>query len=124
MQWPPNEQAEPMLLKQAAARLGLSVSGLQDRLKSALARALALGLDRPVALTDPTYLHVLARAGYIHPPVTFDHRSSPGTERRDLDTSSAVRVRVRGGSSTRRLEDGRAGGSTSMRAGLSTPRRP
>lgn len=75
LQWPPNEQAEPMLLKQAASRLGLSVSGLQDRLKSVLARALALGLDRPVALTDPTYLYVLARAGYICPPLTFDHRS-------------------------------------------------
>jgi len=76
LQWPPHEQAEPVLLKQAASRLRLSISGLQDRLKSALARALALGLDRPVALTDPAYLHVLARAGYLQPPGTFDHRSS------------------------------------------------
>ncbi|MFC5947897.1 hypothetical protein ACFQH9_06380 [Pseudonocardia lutea] len=76
LQWPPHEHTEPVLLKQAASRLRLSISGLQDRLKSALARALALGLDRPVALTDPAYLHVLARAGYLEPPLTFDHRSS------------------------------------------------
>jgi hypothetical protein len=72
--WPPVEPAEPMLLKQAAARLSISISGLQDRLRAAQFRARALGHDRRVALTDPTYLYALARAGYLDPPTCFPHR--------------------------------------------------
>jgi hypothetical protein len=74
MAWPPVAPAEPMLLKQAAARIGISISGLQDRLKSAQARAIALGLDRTVGLTDPAYLYLLARAGFIQPPMDSTHR--------------------------------------------------
>jgi len=74
LRWPPIESDPPMLLKQAAARLGISISGLQDRLKAALARACALGQDRRVALTDPAYLFTLARAGYLEPPAYFPHR--------------------------------------------------
>jgi hypothetical protein len=77
MRWPPSERAEPMLLKQAAARLGITISGVQDRLKSALARALALGQDRAVALTDPSYVYVLARAGYLDLPTQLPHRQLP-----------------------------------------------
>jgi hypothetical protein len=80
LQWPPTEHACPMLLKQAAARLHISVSGLQDRLKSALARAIALGHDRTVPLTDPSYLYVLVRAGYLDLPTQFPHRY-PGPRR-------------------------------------------
>jgi hypothetical protein len=85
LQWPPTESSEPLLLKQAAARLGISISGVQDRLKSALARALALGQDRTVALTDPSYLYILARAGYMDPPTQFAHRPTllrPGHDER------------------------------------------
>ncbi len=74
LRWPPTDRAEPMLLKQAAARLGISVSAVQDRLKSALVRAVALGQDRIVSLTDPFYLYVLARAGYLALPTQFPHR--------------------------------------------------
>jgi hypothetical protein len=77
LQWPPVESAPPMLLKQAAARLGISISGLQDRLRAALIRACALGQDRKVALTDPAYLYALVRAGYISPPTQFPHRQLP-----------------------------------------------
>ncbi|MGQ0482929.1 MAG: hypothetical protein ACT4O0_18130 [Pseudonocardia sp.] len=77
LSWPPPHPAEPRLLKQAGSRLGISVSGVQDRLKSALGRAMRLGQNRSVALTDPSYLYVLVRAGYLHPPTQFTHRPAP-----------------------------------------------
>jgi hypothetical protein len=76
--WPPRQGAEPLLLKQAASRIGISVSGVQDRLKAARARALRLGLHREVALTDPSYLYVLVRGGYLDPPAGHQSRSGPG----------------------------------------------
>lgn len=72
--WPPRPNAEPLLLKQAASRLGLSVSGVQERLRAARGRALRLGLGREVGLTDPSYLHVLIAAGYMPAPRSFPHR--------------------------------------------------
>jgi hypothetical protein len=75
--WPPRQGAEPLLLKQAASRIGISVSGVQDRLKAARARALRLGLHREVALTDPSYLYVLVRGGYLDPPGGHRSRSGP-----------------------------------------------
>jgi hypothetical protein len=74
LQWPPRQPAEPLLLKQAAARLGISVSGVQERLRAARSRALRVGLDREVGLTDPSYLYVLVRAGYLPPPRDHPHR--------------------------------------------------
>jgi len=74
LSWPPVHPAEPRLLKQAASKLGISISGVQDRLKSAHARALRLGQNRNVALTDPSYLYVLVRAGYLSPPVAYPGR--------------------------------------------------
>jgi hypothetical protein len=74
LRWSPTDRAEPMLLKQAAARLGISVSAVQDRLKSVLVRAVALGQDRIVLLTEPYFLCILARAGYLAPPTQFPHR--------------------------------------------------
>ena len=71
--WPPRHPAEPLLLKQAATRIGISISALQDRLRAARTRAQRLGLDRDVALTDPSYLHVLVRAGYLDPPKPLLH---------------------------------------------------
>lgn len=67
--WPPPPRApQPRQLKQAAARLGKSLSGVQDRLRSALDKALRLGLPSPTTLTNPDYLHVLVAAGYLKPP--------------------------------------------------------
>ncbi|MDT7561787.1 MAG: hypothetical protein QOG76_411 [Pseudonocardiales bacterium] len=83
LSWPPAHPAEPLLLKQAASREGISISGMQDRLKSALARAMRLGQSRVVPLTDPSYLYVLVRAGYLDPPSDFPHRPAavPGEHR-------------------------------------------
>jgi hypothetical protein len=74
LHWPPRQPAEPLLLKQAASRLGISISGVQERLRAARGRALRVGLDREVGLTDPSYLYVLVRAGYLPPPGDHPHR--------------------------------------------------
>lgn len=67
--WPPPlTPAEPRQLKQVARRLGKSLSGVQDRLRSAQDKALRLGLTRPTTLTQPDYFHVLVAAGYIEWP--------------------------------------------------------
>jgi hypothetical protein len=64
--WPPATSAPvPRQLKQVATRLGKSLSGVQDRLRSAQEKALRLGLPRATTLTNPDYFHVLVAAGYI-----------------------------------------------------------
>lgn len=68
LRWPPRYPAPPLLLKQAASRIGISVSGLQDRLKAVRARAAKLGLHTEGALTDPSDLYALVRAGYLALP--------------------------------------------------------
>lgn len=68
--WPPFLiPAEPLQLKQAARRLGISASAVKVRLEGARAKAELLGLDRAVGVTDPAYVHVLAAAGYMPLPV-------------------------------------------------------
>jgi hypothetical protein len=79
LSWPPQHTPEPLLLKQAAKRLGLSISGLQDRLKAARARAMRLGHTSVGGLTDPAYLYTLIRAGYLDPPTNFPHRAVAGS---------------------------------------------
>jgi len=76
LRWPPAQPAEPLLLRSAARRLGISESGVQERLAKALDRALRLGLPRAVGLTDPQYLYVLVRAGYVPLPERRPHRRS------------------------------------------------
>jgi hypothetical protein len=68
LSWPPQLPAVPLQLKQAARRLRITESGVQLRLEGAQKKALALGLPRPVRLTEPDYLHVLVGAGYLTPP--------------------------------------------------------
>lgn len=76
--WPPPlTAAEPRQLKQVARRLGKSLSGVQDRLRSAQDKALRLGLARPTTLTQPDYFHVLVAAGYIAAPTTRCFRTLP-----------------------------------------------
>jgi hypothetical protein len=77
LSWPPHRHPEPLLLKQASTRLGLSVSGVQDRLKAARARAGKLGYLGGGGSTDPGYLYVLVRAGYLNPP---RHVTDPSTQ--------------------------------------------
>lgn len=78
LSWPPRHPAEALLLKQAATQLGISISGVQERLKSAQNRAARLGLQRGVGLTDPAYLHVLVGAGYLAVPAGHHHQVGLG----------------------------------------------
>ena len=64
---PPTTPPQAQQLKQVATRLGKSLSGVQDRLGSAMDKALRLGLPGPTTLTNPEYLHVLVAAGYVRP---------------------------------------------------------
>ncbi len=64
---PPTTPPQAQQLKQVAARSGKSLSGVQDRLRSAMEKALRLGLPSPTTLTNPDYLHVLVAAGYLRP---------------------------------------------------------
>jgi hypothetical protein len=67
--WPPAAApTEPRQLKQAARLLDISASAVKVRLEGARAKAEALGLELPVGVTDPPYIHVLAAAGYLPPP--------------------------------------------------------
>jgi hypothetical protein len=75
LNWPPSHPAEALLLKQAATRVGISISGMQDRLKAAQKRAARLG-QTPGGLTDPSYLYALVRGGYLDPPADFPHRAA------------------------------------------------
>ncbi|MDN5857091.1 MAG: hypothetical protein L0H84_00575 [Pseudonocardia sp.] len=80
--WPPSANPpQPRQLKQAAARLGKSLSGVQDRLRSALDKALRLGLPSPTTLTQPDYLHVLVAAGYLRPPAAGELRRRTVSDR-------------------------------------------
>jgi hypothetical protein len=80
--WPPPvNPPQARQLKQAAARLGKSLSGVQDRLRSALDKALRLGLPSPTTLTQPDYLHVLVAAGYLLPPPAGELQRRPLPDR-------------------------------------------
>lgn len=63
--WPPTVDAQVLLIKQAATRVQRSATTVQGRLDGVRAKALALGLGRTPELTDPEYLYVLVRAGYV-----------------------------------------------------------
>lgn len=65
--WPPTSTGQPHQLKQVARALGVSVSAVQERLKAVLGKARSLGFEREVELTDPEYVYVLVRAGYLRP---------------------------------------------------------
>jgi hypothetical protein len=73
--WPPIQPAVPLQLKQVARALGITEGAVQQRLSPAQERALRLGLHREVHLTDPEYLYLLIRAGYIDPPASRPYRS-------------------------------------------------
>lgn len=71
---PPTTPPQAQQLKQVATRLGKSLSGVQDRLRSAMDKALRLGLPSPTTLTNPEYLHVLVAAGYLRPATRRSYR--------------------------------------------------
>lgn len=63
--WPPVLNPEVTSLRVAARALGISESGVQERLTKARDKANALGLQRKVGLPDPEYVYTLVRAGYL-----------------------------------------------------------
>lgn len=73
--WPPVSGAVPVALAAAAHRLGISPAALQERLSRVQDRAYAVGLHQLVGVSDPGYVHVLVRLGYIQPLSTFGSRS-------------------------------------------------
>lgn len=75
LQWPPPVLAKAAKLSTAARRLGISESGVQERLSKARAKAVALGLHHAGGLVDPEYLYALVRAGFVAPPRTRMPRS-------------------------------------------------
>jgi hypothetical protein len=84
--WPPHLiPGEPLQLKQASRRLGITASAVKVRLEGARAKAELLGLDRPVGVTDPAYLHVLAAAGYVPPPTARRGTAAPRLSAQDQD---------------------------------------
>lgn len=70
LRWPPVSPPEAPKLDTAAHRLGISVSGVQKRLEGVIDRAKHLGLRLPPSFrsSDPEYLYVLVRAGYLPLP--------------------------------------------------------
>jgi hypothetical protein len=68
LRWPPPVSPITMPLKQAATRLGITASGVRQRLDAARHKAVRLGFTPSPELTDPGYLHALAAAGYLAPP--------------------------------------------------------
>ncbi|MBL8927139.1 MAG: hypothetical protein JNM77_13000 [Pseudonocardia sp.] len=62
--WPPSLEP-PLLLKQAAARMGIGERALQARLEEVREKAVALGMPPTVSPTDVTCLYQLAAADYL-----------------------------------------------------------
>ncbi len=81
--WPPLIPATPLQLKQVATRLGVRSETVQRRLEEVRKKASAVGLARSGQLTDPEYLYILVRAGYVQPsdedlhPLLFEPTSGP-----------------------------------------------
>jgi hypothetical protein len=73
--WPPRNSAKPLQLKQVANKLKIGEEAVRRRLEGARRKAVSLGLSRMVPLTDPEYLYVLVRAGYLQP--SYDDLESP-----------------------------------------------
>lgn len=65
--WPPTISAVPLQLKQVARELGVTKESIQRRLEEVRKKAVGVGLSRMNVLTDPEYLYVLVRAGFLTP---------------------------------------------------------
>jgi hypothetical protein len=66
--WPPVAGAVPQTLDAAARRLGVSTAAIYQRLEAVRARAYLLGSHPQASVTEPDYIYVLARNGFIEPP--------------------------------------------------------
>jgi hypothetical protein len=65
--WPPVAGAMPQTLDAAARRLGVSTAAVYQRLEAARARAYLLGSHPQSSVTEPDYIYVLVRNGFIEP---------------------------------------------------------
>jgi len=63
--WPPRIPATPLQLKQVAARLDTTNESIQRRLEQVRRKAALIGFSRIGSLSDPEYVYVLVRAGYL-----------------------------------------------------------
>jgi len=72
--WPPKSGPSPTTLATAATKLKISPAGVTERLARVQDRAYALGMHRQTGVSDPAYLYLLVRHGFITAPL-------PGTER-------------------------------------------
>lgn len=70
--WPPVAAPEPRALDRVARHrdMDITANGVQNLLDKVIARARQHGLHGRVGRTDPSYLYVLVRAGYLAPPTT------------------------------------------------------
>jgi len=68
--WPPVAGPLLLTLQAAARRLGISEAAVYQRLEAVQARAYQLGLHRQHGVTDPDYLYLLVRHGYLPAPTT------------------------------------------------------
>ena len=66
LSWPPVAGPVPVTLQAAARRLGVSDAAIYQRLEAAQNRAYQLGAYRQHGVTDPEYLYVLVRHGYVN----------------------------------------------------------
>jgi len=67
--WPPISGPLPMPLAAAGNRLGVSATAVSERLVRVQERAHALGLHHQTGVSDPSYVYLLVRHGYIDPPI-------------------------------------------------------
>jgi hypothetical protein len=65
--WPPISGAAPVPIAAAANRLGVSTTAVHERLTRVRERAYALGLHQQIGVSDPNYVHLLVRHGYLKP---------------------------------------------------------
>ena len=73
--WPPITGPTPSPLAAAAARLHVTATAISDRLEKVQQRAYAFGLPQQRGVSDPEYIHLLARHGYFPLPSAI---ASPG----------------------------------------------
>ncbi|MDQ1742688.1 MAG: hypothetical protein QOE23_1027 [Pseudonocardiales bacterium] len=68
LSWPPVAGPVPHTLDAAARRLGVSTAAVYQRLEAARARAYLLGSHPQASVTEPDYVYVLVRNGFIQFP--------------------------------------------------------
>ncbi|MCX6396365.1 MAG: hypothetical protein NTV23_07770 [Propionibacteriales bacterium] len=66
--WPPLPTPMALTIDAAARRLGISATGVTERLVGVRKKAHGLGMAQQFGVADPEYVHVLAAHGYLEAP--------------------------------------------------------